>query len=211
MEAVSTIEYVGGQTGFFFGDEDALHSFIKQTQQNKKLSLRVQVQANDFFHHFQVSKISEVTRYNLNVAAIKTLKALKEANAEATHAEQLSMAKYVGWGGCAKVFDPNDAKWTKRHQQLKGLLSAKEWTAAQASTLSSFYTPDFLSIAIYKGLQTAGLRAGTFLDTSAGVGGLIRTMPESLYRSMDVNLVEQDDISANILEKLYPTAYSGPK
>lgn len=206
MEAVSTIEYVGGQTGFFFGDEDALHSFIKQTQQNKKLSLRVQVQANDFFHHFQVSKISEVTRYNLNVAAIKTLKALKEANAEATHAEQLSMAKYVGWGGCAQVFDPNDAKWTKRHQQLKGLLSAKEWTAAQASTLSSFYTPDFLSLAIYKGLQTAGLRTGTFLDTSAGVGGLIRTMPESLYRSMDVNLVEQDEISANILEKLYPTA-----
>jgi N12 class adenine-specific DNA methylase/adenine-specific DNA methylase len=206
METVSNIEYVGGQLGFFFGGEEELQVYVNLSQQNKKHSLRVQVQANDFFHHFKLSKLGEVTRYNLNITAIKTLRALNEANAAATHHEQLTMSRYVGWGGCAKAFDVNDTKWSKRHHHLKGLLSASQWNTAQASTLSSFYTPDFLSAAIYKGLLLAGVNDGTFLDTSAGVGGLIRTMPETLYRKMDINLVEQDQISANILEKLYPTA-----
>ncbi|GGP58954.1 hypothetical protein GCM10009347_26690 [Shewanella algicola] len=95
MEAVKNLEYVGGQMGFFFGSEAELTSYIEQTQESKKLTGRVQVKATDFFHRFPLSKMGMVARYNTNVNAIKTLIALNEAQAEATHAEQLTMAKYV--------------------------------------------------------------------------------------------------------------------
>lgn len=207
MEQVNSIEYVGGQMGFFFGSEDELTAYIAQTQESKKFTGRVQVKANDFFHRFPLSKMGMVTRYNINVNAIKTLTALNVAQAEATHAEQLTMAKYVGWGSCANAFNPNDEKWSKRYNNLKSLLTQDQWNAAKASTLSAFFTPDFVSETIYKCLVNAGLNAGTFLDTSAGVGGLVRTMPESLFNAMDINLIEQDTISARILEKLYPSAH----
>ncbi|MBB1388331.1 DEAD/DEAH box helicase family protein [Shewanella sp. SG44-6] len=206
MDTVSNIEYVGGQMGFFFGSEDELSTYISHTQGSKKLKCRVQVKANDFLYDFPLSKLGMVTRYNVNVAAIKTLSALNAAQAEATLAEQKTLAKYVGWGGCANVFNPNDAKWSKRHNTLKSLLTCDQWNSAKLSTLSAFYTPDFLSKTIYNELVKAGVCSGTFLDTSAGVGGLVRTMPESLYNAMDINLVEQDAISAQILEKLYPSA-----
>ncbi|MEO3684590.1 hypothetical protein ABHN84_20205 [Shewanella vesiculosa] len=66
------------------------------------------------------------------------------------------MAKYVGWGGCANVFNPNDAKWSKRHNTLKSLLTCDQWNSAKLSTLSAFYTPDFLSKTIYNELVEAG-------------------------------------------------------
>ena len=206
MESVRSLEYVGGQMGFFFGSESELSTYIAKTQENKKLNGRVQVKANNFLHRFPLSKIGMVTRYNMNIAAIKTLSELKQAQAEATHAEQVTLSKYVGWGGCANVFDPTDIKWSKRHDKLKSLLTREQWDLAKASTLSSFYTPDFISEAIYLGLVDAGLSCGTFLDSSAGVGGLVRTMPEALFNNMDIHLVEQDEISAQILDKLYPTA-----
>ncbi|MEH6454718.1 MAG: DEAD/DEAH box helicase family protein [Cocleimonas sp.] len=206
MDVVNNIEYVGGQLGFFFGSEDELSTYIAHTQGSKHLKCRVQVKANDFHFEFPLSKIGMVTRYNVNVAALKTLSTLNVAQAEATLAEQIILAKYVGWGGCGKAFDPNDTKWANRYHNLKKLLSHDQWESAKTSTLSSFYTPDFLSKAIYGGLIDAGLNSGSFLDTSAGVGGLVRTMPESLFNAMDINLVEQDKISAQILEKLYPSA-----
>ncbi|WP_282109267.1 hypothetical protein [Shewanella algicola] len=168
MEAVKNLEYVGGQMGFFFGSEAELTSYIEQTQESKKLTGRVQVKAADFLHRFPLSKMGMVARYNTNVNAIKTLIALNEAQAEATHAEQLTMAKYVGWGSCASAFNPNDAKWSKRYNSLKSLLTQDQWNAARASTLSAFFTPDFVSETIYQCLVNAGVNGGTFLDTSAG-------------------------------------------
>ncbi|GIU41020.1 hypothetical protein TUM3794_20430 [Shewanella colwelliana] len=208
MGAIQNIEYVGGQLGFFFGDQAELAEFIQQSQQQKKTSLRVQVRANDFFARLPLKKISVVTRYNLNAAAIKTLKRLDEAGAEATHDEQLTLAQYVGWGACPQAFDPNNDKWAKRYNELKGLLTPEQYKKAQQSTLSAFYTPDFLSAAIYDGLLASGVAQGSFLDTSAGVGGLIRTMPKSLFDNFKnkISLIEQDEISSAILEKLYPSA-----
>ncbi|WP_412499337.1 DEAD/DEAH box helicase family protein [Shewanella indica] len=206
MGAMQNIEYVGGQMGFFFGDQAELAEFIQQSQQHKKTNLRVQVKANDFFARFPLKKIGVVTRYNLNVAAIKTLNHLEEAGAEATHDDQLKLAQYVGWGACPQAFDPNNDKWAKRYNELKCLLTPEQYKKAQQSTLSAFYTPDFLSAAIYDGLIASGVDTGSFLDTSAGVGGLIRTMPKSLVDSFKIHLVEQDQISSAILEKLYPSA-----
>ncbi|WP_434949694.1 DEAD/DEAH box helicase family protein (plasmid) [Shewanella sp. HL-SH4] len=213
MDAVQNIEYVGGQTGFFFGTEAELETYIKQSQAlcGKKAKFKVQIAAKNFHHFFPLSKLSVITRYNHNVKAIRTLLELQNHQSDASYAEQVILAEYQGWGGVPQAFDmtTSNSKWLKRCNTLKNLLTDQQYTAARASTLSSFYTPDSIAEAIYAGLESAGvnmLKNGAWLDTSAGVGGLLRTMPASISDNVKLTLVERDDISAQILEQLYPDA-----
>ncbi len=213
MNNVMNVEYVGGQTGFFFGDETELQEYITQSQDfgGKQSKFKIQVAAKNFFHSFPLSKLSIVTRYNRNVSAIKTLQTLQQSQSEATLSEQMILSQYVGWGGCPVAFDFNTSnkKWLQRCDNLKSLLTANQYNAARQSTLSSFYTPDSITTAIYDGLQAAGVdktKKGSWLDTSAGIGGLLRTMPKSISDNVKLTLVEKDNISADILEKLYPNS-----
>lgn len=211
MNAVQNVEYVGGQTGFFFGDETELKAYIKQTESfsGKQSKFKIQVAAKNFYSSFPLSKLGLITRYNRNIAAIETLQALQHCQSDAMYSEQSILAKYVGWGGVQNAFDftTSNSKWLQRCEKLKGLIDNKQYNSARQSTLSSFFTPDSVSAAIYKGMEAAGvnkLKNGTWLDTSAGVGGLLRTMPESIASNVNLTLVEKDDISAQILEHLYP-------
>lgn len=213
MGLVQNIEYVGGQTGFFFGSQDQLLDYIKQTQKlkGKKAKFRVQVKANNFYHKFPLSRLGVITRYNRNINAINTLHSLQASQSEAIFSEQQILAQYVGWGGCPNAFETNttNKKWLQRCEGLSNLLTDEQYKAARQSTISSFFTPDSISAAIYAGLEAAGvnkLKNGEWLDTSAGVGGLLRTMPESIASNIKLTLIEKDDISSLILEQLYPDA-----
>ena len=55
----------------------------------------------------------EKTKYQYNVAAIRTLKQIEAEGRLATPEEQETLSRYVGWGGIAGAFDENDPKWAK--------------------------------------------------------------------------------------------------
>lgn len=204
-DAFQTVQHVGGQIGFFFGDEEELHTYIDSVNKSKKKALHIQVKARDYLKSLPLSKLSQVGRFNANVSALKQLAELRQLNCEPLEAEQAVLAQYCGWGAVANVFAPKVKAWQKRHDELKGLLTLEQWNNAKASTISAFYTPDWLSAAIWTQLQAAGVK-GRLLDSSAGTGALIRNIPQKLFSALKVSLVEKDSVSAEILGHLFPSA-----
>ena len=87
-------------------------------------------------------------------------------NRFATKEEQKILAEYVGWGGLAEVFDSQNNDWTEESNELKKLLTEKEYTEARQSTLTAFYTPPIVISSIYKALEQMGLERGNILEPS---------------------------------------------
>ena len=74
------------------------------------------------------------------------------------------MAKYVGWGGLADVFDESKSNWTNEYHELKDLLNEDEYRNARESTLTAFYTPSVVIESIYQILSNLGFRYGNILE-----------------------------------------------
>ena len=75
-------------------------------------------------HNFQITDDNlgvggEKTKYQYNVAAIRTLKQIETEGRLATPEEQETLSRYVGWGGLAQAFDPKNEKWAKEYAELK--------------------------------------------------------------------------------------------
>ncbi|MDO5568596.1 MAG: hypothetical protein Q4G04_00585, partial [bacterium] len=145
------------------------------------------------------------SRFQDNVNAINLLKDLESENRNATKEEQDILAKYVGWGGIADVFDENKDNWSKERNELKNILSDEEYTSARKSTLSSFYTPNIAIDGMYKALEKFGFKKGNILEPSCGIGNIFGRLPEELNKSKLYG-VELDSISGRIAQKLYPNS-----
>lgn len=109
---------------------------------------------------------SKKEKYKNNVEAIKILKQCDEQNRYATREEQEILSRYVGWGGIPDVFDSRNDNWSREYNELKTLLSEKEYNEAKRSTLTSFYTPPLVIKAMYKALENMGLKMGNILEPS---------------------------------------------
>ena len=72
-------------------------------------------------------------RFQRNLDAIRTLKAVEAENRSATAEEQAVLAQYVGWGGLADCFDERHSKYA----ELKALLTEEEYAAARESDRKS--------------------------------------------------------------------------
>ena len=105
-------------------------------------------------------------KFRRNVEAIKILKQCNEENRYATKEEQEILAEYVGWGGLADAFDPQNDSWSEEYKELKNLLTEKEYSEARQSTLTAFYTPPVVISSIYKALEKMGLEKGNILEPS---------------------------------------------
>ena len=105
-------------------------------------------------------------KFRRNVDAIKILKQCDEENRYATKEEQEILAEYVGWGGLADAFDPQNDSWSEEYKELKNLLTEKEYSEARQSTLTAFYTPPVVISSIYKALEKMGLEKGNILEPS---------------------------------------------
>jgi len=81
----------------------------------------------------------EKTKYQYNVTAIRTLKQIEGSGRLATPEEQEILSRYVGWGGIAKAFDPDDPKWAKEYAELKELLTPTEYESARSTVLNAHY------------------------------------------------------------------------
>ena len=137
-------------------------------------------------------------RFQRNLDAIRTLKAIEAENRTATAEEQAVLAQYVGWGGLADFFDEKNP----RYNELKDLLTDTEYAAARESTLTAFYTPPVVIRGIYAALGQLGFTQGNILEPSCGIGNFLGMLPESMSGSKLYG-VELDDLSGRIARQLY--------
>ena len=105
-------------------------------------------------------------KYQRNIEAIKVLKKCEEENRYATPEEQEILAQYIGWGGLPEAFDSRNDSWKNQYEELKVLLTEKEYKEAKESTLTAFYTPPIVINSIYKALENMGLQRGNILEPS---------------------------------------------
>ena len=165
-------------------------------------------------YHSDIASGGPKTKFQRNLAAIKTLKHIERENRTATPAEQAILAKYVGWGGIADAFDARKTDWAKEHQALTELLTPDEYEAARASTLTAYYTDPIIMQAMWEKLGELGqwmpwadnLSEVQILEPAMGVGNFLGAMPAHLSDKAQVHGVELDSLSGRIAKQLYPDA-----
>ena len=149
----------------------------------------------------------EKARYKANIEAIRLVKQLEAEGRYATEAEQVTLSKYVGWGGLANAFDEKKTDWSKEFKELKELLTEEEYNLARGSTLNAHYTDISVIKAMYDGLRQLGFNGGRVMEPSSGVGNFVGAMPadmSALVKSW--TMIELDGITGLIAKYLYPNA-----
>lgn len=139
-----------------------------------------------------------------NLAAIRLLKEIEASGRPATRDEQAVLAKYVGWGGLADVFDPKKGLGVKHGPELAALLTEEEFQSAKASTPNAHYTSVQVIRSIFDALTRMGLNGGKLLEPSMGVGNFLGLTPQA-WRAQWSG-VELDAITGRIGKLLYPKA-----
>lgn len=208
-------EYLGGMiTGsdvIPYRKESELDRIFENLTNEKpeKTFEEVEIKKNEA-HNFKIteetlpSKLSPSERLNNNLEAISMLNRVEIGERELDITAQEVLAKYVGWGGLADVFDESkDGQWKEARAFLKENLSLSEYEAARESTLTSFYTPKTVIDGIYKTLSGMGFKQGNILEPSMGVGNFIGNLPDEMSKSKFYG-VELDSVSGRIGKLLYP-------
>lgn len=161
-------------------------------------------------HNFQIKeetipdKLSPSERLNNNLEAISMLNRIERGERDLDITAQEVLARYVGWGGLADVFDEEKGgQWKEARSFLKENLSQAEYEAARESTLTSFYTPKTVIDGVYKTLSDMGFKQGNILEPSMGIGNFIGNIPDEMNKSKFYG-VELDSISGRIGKLLYP-------
>lgn len=145
------------------------------------------------------------TKYKNNILAIKTLKQIEAEQRTATPEEQITLARYVGWGGLANAFSDKAAGWESEYQELKALLTEEEYKAAMRSTITAYYTEPELIRYMYRALERFGFEGGPdrrILDPGMGTGNFYSVLPEQ-YQGSKLYGVELDSITGRIAKQLY--------
>lgn len=165
-----------------------------------------QIPAQDFTitDELELGEGGQKTKYRRNIDAIRLLNTLQAEGRNATPEEQRTLALYVGWGGLAQAFDPDNEKWAREFAELKELLSEEEYETARQSTQYAHYTSRQIIGGIYAGMQRLGFTGGNVLEAGGGVGNFIGLMPEALRTGGRFTLVERERIAAGIARALYP-------
>ena len=161
-------------------------------------------------HNFKITeetlpnKLSPSERLNNNLEAISMLSRIESGQRELDSTAQEVLARYVGWGGLADVFDEEKGgQWKEARSFLKENLSQAEYEAARESTLTSFYTPKTVIDGVYKTLLDMGFKQGNILEPSMGIGNFIGNIPDEMNKSKFYG-VELDSVSGRIGKLLYP-------
>ncbi|HEO2221861.1 TPA: DEAD/DEAH box helicase family protein [Streptococcus agalactiae] len=164
-------------------------------------------------HNFKITeetlpnKLSPSERLNNNLEAISMLNRIERGERDLDITAQEVLARYVGWGGLADVFDEEKGgQWKEARSFLKENLSQAEYEAARESTLTSFYTPKTVVDGVYKTLSDMGFKQGNILEPSMGIGNFIGNIPDEMNKSKFYG-VELDSVSGRIGKLLYPESY----
>ena len=145
------------------------------------------------------------TKCQNNIAAIRLLKELQAQGRMATAEEQISLARFVGWGGLANALTPGKSGWESEYETIKHLLTEDEFSSAQESTLTAYYTEQSVIRHIYAALEKFGFHGGNILDPAMGTGNFYSALPQGMEKSKLYG-VELDTLSGKIAKQLYPNA-----
>ena len=146
-------------------------------------------------------------RFRNNLEAIKLVNRLVNSQKEATDDEKKVLAKYVGWGGLAQVFDEHNTAWQREYKELKDVLSVEEYAAAKGSVLNAHYTSKTVIDGIYKALTRFGVKGNNrILEPAMGTGNFFGFMPQEIASGAKLYGVELDRVTGKIATKLYPQA-----
>jgi N12 class adenine-specific DNA methylase len=137
------------------------------------------------------------------------LKQLEAENRDASDEEKAILARYVGWGGLAGVFESGyrrNAEWEKPAAELRQVLTDEEYESARASTPNAHFTSPMVVKALWQALEHIGVGKGAqILEPAMGVGHFFGLMPQAMEGGHRTG-VELDSITARIAKKLYPDA-----
>lgn len=146
-----------------------------------------------------------VAKFEANLAAIQTLRALDASGSEPDDAQRGTLLRYTGWGGLPASFnlEAPEPAWARRAAQLCDALDADDYSAALASVNNSHYTPIAVIAAMWQAVQGFGFNGGRVLEPSAGIGHFLGAMPAALAEQCSVTAVEIDRLSGRMLRALY--------
>ena len=145
------------------------------------------------------------TRFKNNIEAIRLLQELEQQGRLPVAEEQVTLARYAGWGGLANALTPGKTGWEKEYQEVRALLTEDEYSSAVESTITAYYTDQAVIAQMYRGLLRMGFRSGNILDPGMGVGNFYSALPDEMLASKLYG-VEIDSLSGRIAQKLYPLA-----
>ncbi|WP_443112720.1 SNF2-related protein [Enterococcus faecalis] len=153
---------------------------------------------------FYDTKPKEKIRNNL--AAIRLSKEIQQKNRFATLEEQTILAKYVGWGGIAEVFDTRSDKYEKEREELRTLVTENQYKQMRESVLTAYYTDPMIIKEMYRKVEDFGFKGGKILDPSMGTGNFFSALPDNLKEQSELHGIELDEITGTIAKQLHPEA-----
>ncbi|WP_105122744.1 N-6 DNA methylase, partial [Streptococcus suis] len=167
--------------------------------------------ATDFYFPEDLTNFYPKTardKVETNIAAIRLVKILEADRRQASPSEQELLAKYVGWGGLANdFFDDYNPKFSKEREELKNLVSDKEYSDMKQSSLTAYYTDPALIRQMWDKLERDGFTGGKILDPSMGTGNFFAAMPTHLRDKSELYGVELDTITGAIAKHLHPNSH----
>lgn len=169
------------------------------------------IPATDFYFPEDLTNFYPKTardKVETNIAAIRLVKILEAERRQASPSEQELLAKYVGWGGLANdFFDDYNPKFSKEREELKNLVSDKEYSDMKQSSLTAYYTDPALIRQMWDKLERDGFTGGKILDPSMGTGNFFAAMPKHLRDKSELYGVELDTITGAIAKYLHPNSH----
>ncbi|WP_141106764.1 hypothetical protein, partial [Escherichia coli] len=156
---------------FDFGTKQELSETKEQKVKEKTFVEQEERTAIEFsFPEETTNFYSDTPKQKLadNLAALRLLKTLEQENRLATSDEQQILAKYVGWGGLADVFDETKSNFSQERKELETLLTEEEYASARESVLTAYYTDPLIIKEIYRSLKRFGFSSGRILDPAMG-------------------------------------------
>ena len=211
-EAPEQIEIDGGRIAAPPAQTEYRERTVKYIR-DERIPFDIEIRTIDFGperHNFHITDDNlgaggQKTKYQNNVAAIRALKQIEAESRLATPEEQEALSRYVGWGGLAQAFDPNNEKWSKEYAELKELLTPEEYESARSTVLNAHYTSPTVIKAIYDAVERMDFQPGNVLEPACGIGNFFGLLPESMSEARLYG-VELDKLTGRIAQQLYQKA-----
>ncbi len=210
-----TLNYPPIENGFAPKQKDIeiYNEYLNSLAENNEIKENNEVIAKNNYKITEADNLGKggaKAKFQDNINAIKLLNTLDNQERNATTEEQQILAKYVGWGGLPQVFDKENSTWEKEFTELKELLTQDDYEKARRSTQDAHFTSETVITGMYQGLARLGVNKATeslkILEPSAGTGNFIGLKPDTFNAKFYT--VEQDPISAKILNYLYPNEHN---
>ncbi len=146
-------------------------------------------------------------RIDANIKAIELMQKLMQEGKQATPAQMKVLRQFSGWGGLGKAFvEKDDWRDNPTAKRLKELLGDEAYAQAEMSRNSAYYTPASVIDTMWDIARALGFKGGKVLEGSAGIGNIIGAMPTDMSERSNIQAVEIDETTGNILSLLYPDA-----